>query len=493
MNNASEIIVAPATLTGGAIAIIRLSGEGSIELCDKIFKGRRGSLMQVATHTLSYGEILDSERVVDDVLVSVFRAPHSYTGEESVEISCHGSQYIVQEIISLLLERGARAADAGEFTTRAYLAGRMDLSQAEAVADMIAATSKAQHTMASTQMRGGYSTRLMELREQLLELAALMELELDFSEEEVEFADRSRLKSLMMSLSCEIERLSNSFAVGNAIKKGVQVAIIGKPNVGKSTLLNALLGDQRAMVSEIAGTTRDLIEEEITLDGITFRFIDTAGVHATDDRLELMGIERTHSAIERAQIIIYLSEAKATDACGDADFKIDLNTLRDDQRVINVVNKIDMLEGGGVKGDASEEREMRGDTFVERGGNGDTFVKNEVKGDASEEREMRDKTIYISAKESIGIEDLTHSLRSQIETTALFAGAPIVSSLRHHDLLTQSHKALQAAQKGLNDGLPTDLLCQDIREVLHHIGSITGSINTNDILGEIFSKFCIGK
>ncbi len=453
----SDIIVAPATLTGGAIAVIRLSGEGSIALCDTAFRKAKGSLLDAATHTLHYGEIIEGDRIIDDVIVSIFRAPRSYTGEESVEISCHGSQYIVQEIIALLLSKGARSAEAGEFTTRAYLAGRMDLSQAEAVADMIASSSKAQHAMASTQMRGGYSSRLSELREQLVTLAALLELELDFSEEEVEFADRTQLEGLMSSLAAEIEKLSNSFALGNAIKKGVQVAIIGEPNVGKSTLLNRLLGDDRAMVSEIAGTTRDLIEEEMTIDGITFRFIDTAGVHSTLDKLELMGIERTHAAIERAQIIIHLIDAqKASNGEMCEESKINLEQLRDDQKLIKVINKID--------------------------------TNNLTLSDIS-----TNKTILISAKENIGIDKLTESLRAQVDTKSLFEGAPIVSSLRHHELLSQALKALKAAQKGTQQNLPTDLLCQEIREVLHHIGSITGAITTNDILGEIFSKFCIGK
>ncbi|MFI3281082.1 MAG: tRNA uridine-5-carboxymethylaminomethyl(34) synthesis GTPase MnmE [Rikenellaceae bacterium] len=455
MSPSGDIIVAPATLTGGAIAIIRLSGAGSITLCDKVFRSKKGKLEDATTHTLHYGDIVEGDHIVDDVLVSIFRAPHSYTGEESVEISCHGSHYIVQEIIGLLLSCGARSAEAGEFTTRAYLAGRMDLSQAEAVADMIASTSKAQHAMASTQMRGGYSSRLSELREQLVELAALLELELDFSEEEVEFADRSRLSHLMRSLSKEIEKLSSSFALGNAIKRGVQVAIVGEPNAGKSTLLNALLNDQRAMVSEIAGTTRDLIEEEIVIDGITFRFIDTAGVHATDDKLELMGIERTHSAIERAQIVIHLMDAQVADSISAAKdgFEQYLSSLRDNQKIIKVVNKID----------------------------------------ANNVTDRTDGVVYISAKEGTGIDNLIECLRSQIETKSLFEGAPIVSNIRHYDLLNQSLNALTAAQEGLSSGLPTDLLCQDIREVLHNIGSITGSISTNDILGEIFSKFCIGK
>ncbi len=509
MDQRGDIIVAPATLTGGAIAIIRLSGEGCIALCDRVFCGAKGSLESAATHTLRYGNIVDGERIVDDVLVTLFRAPHSYTGEESVEISCHGSQYILQEIITLLISQGARTAQAGEFTTRAYLAGRMDLSQAEAVADMIASTSKAQHAMASTQMRGGYSTRLSELRAQLVELAALLELELDFSEEEVEFADRTRLTQLMEAWEGEREALSNSFAVGNAIKRGVQVAIIGEPNVGKSTLLNTLLGDQRAMVSDIAGTTRDLIEEEMVIDGITFRFIDTAGVHTTNDKLELMGIERTHSAIERAQIIIHLTD---TEGGHSQSSEIDLGNLREDQRVIEVINKIDL----NVSGESGLESDLlRGSITVEIGGDaicagevaksGDDGSSDEGAGDegsgdegagdefkSEESRESR-KRVKISAKERIGIEALLKALRDEIETKSLFEGAPIVSSLRHYELLTAALKALKAAQKGLTESLPTDLLCQEIREVLHNIGSITGSITTDDILGEIFSKFCIGK
>lgn len=447
MSSPNEIIVAPATLSGGAIAIIRLSGEGSVELCSQVFRSAKGSLNTAATHTLHYGEIVDDDKVVDDVLISVFRNPHSYTGEESVEISCHGSHYIMQEIIALLLKKGARPAEAGEFTTRAYLAGRMDLSQAEAVADMIASTSKAQHIMASTQMRGGYSSRLAELREQLVTLAALLELELDFSEEEVEFADRTQLKQLAKSLISETETISRSFAVGNAIKQGVHVAIVGEPNVGKSTLLNCLLEEERAMVSDIAGTTRDLIEEEIILDGITFRFIDTAGVHATSDKLELMGIERTHSAIERAQIVIHL-----TDAC-TGDNPLFINDLRDDQTVIEVANKIDTIQS----------------------------------------LERKEGVIYISAKQNEGIEELKAALRAQVDTSKLYAGAPIVSSIRHYNLLRQALQALQATQNGLETDLETDLLCQEVREVLHHIGAITGAITTNEILGEIFSKFCIGK
>ncbi len=452
MREANDIIVAPATLTGGAIAIVRLSGEGSIELCDSLFEGKIASLTSAKSHTLHYGNIVDQQRVIDDVVVSIFRNPHSYTGEDSVEISCHGSHYITQEIISLLISKGARTADSGEFTIRAYLAGRMDLSQAEAVADMIASGSRAQHAMASTQMRGGYSSRLADLRSQLLELTALLELELDFSEEEVEFADRERLSTLIASLSDEIEQLRSSFAVGNVIKKGVAVAIVGEPNVGKSTLLNRLLNDERAMVSEIAGTTRDLIEEELTINGITFRFIDTAGVHSTDDRLEQMGIERTLDAIERANIIIYMTNAEDDST---TQSQIDDITIREDQHLIRVVNKIDIASPNSSKNNP--------------------------------------KAIKISAKAGVGIEALINELSAQIDTSELFAGAPIVSNTRHYELLLRAQERLHSAQQGLQENLPTDLLCQDTREVLHHLGTITGEITTNDILSEIFSKFCIGK
>ena len=301
----NDIIVAPATALGGAIAVIRLSGNGSVACCERIFKGRK-SLVEAKSHTIHYGTICDGERVVDDVVVAVFRAPHSYTGEESVEISIHGSRYIASEVVRLLCEEGARMAEAGEFSQRALATGRIDLSQAEAVADLIAAESRAAHAVAATQMRGGYSELLEQLREELLNITTLLELELDFSEEDVEFADRARLRSMLEHTDSVVMRLMESFRVGNAIREGVSVAIVGKPNVGKSTLLNRLVGEDRAMVSDIAGTTRDTIEESIVIDDIRFRFIDTAGLRDTDDRLEQMGIERTERAMRQAQVIIYM-------------------------------------------------------------------------------------------------------------------------------------------------------------------------------------------
>ena len=436
------IIVAPASATGGAIAVIRVSGEGSIALCDKVFRGRK-ALTEAATHTLHYGDIMDGEQVVDDVLVSVFHAPHSYTGEQSVEISTHGSRYIVNRIITLLCEHGARLAEPGEFSARAFAAGRIDLSQAEAVADIIAADSQAAHLIASTQMRGGYSDTLNSLRNKLIELTSLLELELDFGEEDVVFADRSRLEQMLIATMEVVEKLKNSFHTGNAIRNGVGVAIIGAPNVGKSTLLNRLVGEQRAMVSDIAGTTRDTIEESIVIDGIRFRFIDTAGIRTTDDTLERMGIERTLSAIKRAQIVISMAEP-----AGDFE-RVELS---ENQTLIHVINKAD----------TSPERN-------------------------------NSQAIYISARENVGIENLTHALRETVDTTAAYRGEAVVSNLRHYEALTAAHAALTAAQAALVNDISSELLAEDIRLAINHIGEITGSITSDTILQSIFSSFCIGK
>ena len=436
------IIVAPASATGGAIAVIRVSGEGSIALCDKVFRGRK-ALTEAATHTLHYGDIMDGEQVVDDVLVSVFHAPHSYTGEQSVEISTHGSRYIVNRIITLLCEHGARLAEPGEFSARAFAAGRIDLSQAEAVADIIAADSQAAHLIASTQMRGGYSDTLNSLRNKLIELTSLLELELDFGEEDVVFADRSRLEQMLIATMEVVEKLKNSFHTGNAIRNGVGVAIIGAPNVGKSTLLNRLVGEQRAMVSDIAGTTRDTIEESIVIDGIRFRFIDTAGIRTTDDTLERMGIERTLSAIKRAQIVISMAEP-----AGDFE-NVELS---ENQTLILVVNKADTTP-----------------------------------------KRNNSQAIYISARENVGIENLTHALRETVDTTAAYRGEAVVSNLRHYEALTAAHTALAAAHTALVNDISSELLAEDIRLAINHIGEITGSITSDTILQSIFSSFCIGK
>ncbi|MFI3306089.1 MAG: tRNA uridine-5-carboxymethylaminomethyl(34) synthesis GTPase MnmE [Rikenellaceae bacterium] len=450
----SEIIVAPATLCGGAIAIVRMSGAGCVELVDTIFRGvSKEGLKEAAGYTLHYGYITEKEEVVDDVMLSIFRAPHSYTGEESVEISCHGSSYIVSRIIELTISQGARMAREGEFSTRAFLAGKMDLSQAEAVADMIASSSRAMHALATTQMRGGYSAKLGELRSQLVHLSALLELELDFSEEDVEFADRAELSSLMCSLSVEIERLIESFKVGNAIKEGVAVAIVGAPNAGKSTLLNRLLGEDRAMVSEIAGTTRDTIEDVVTLNGVKYRFIDTAGLHKSDDRLEQMGIERTHAAVARAQIVVLLIDVSALQAAQGAE----TIAVSPEQQHIIVLNKIDSVDGD----------------FAYPAG--------------------FENAVCISAKSGTGMEELLDRLKSEVNLESLYEGDIVVSNARHYTHLTAANKSLNSAQQAINNNHPTDLLADDLRHTLHHIGSITGEITNDEILGKIFSSFCIGK
>ena len=436
------VIVAPASALGGAIAVIRMSGEGSIAICDAVFRGRK-PLSDAASHTIHYGNIVDGDNIVDDVVAAVFRAPHSYTGEESVEISIHGSQYIASRVISLLCNKGARLAEPGEFSARAFAAGRIDLSQAEAVADIIVADSKAAHTLASTQMRGGYSDTLNDLRDRLIELTALLELELDFGEEDVEFADRTRLNNMLLQTMDVVRRLKESFRTGNAIRNGVSVAIIGAPNVGKSTLLNRLVGDDRAMVSDIAGTTRDTIEESVVIDGIRFRFVDTAGIRATDDKLERMGIERTLKAVEKAQIIINMCEPTGG---------FEQITLTESQFEIRVVNKADTVT------------------------------------------EQNLDALYISARENIGIDALRSALACTIDTSNLYRGEAIVSNLRHYEALEAAYTALTAAADALTNNISSELLAEDIRIAIHHIGEITGgTISSDSVLQRIFSSFCIGK
>ena len=436
------IIVAPASATGGAIAVIRVSGEDSIALCDSIFSGRK-PLSDAATHTIHYGNIVDGESVIDDVVVAVFRAPHSYTGEESVEISAHGSQYIVSTIIELICRCGARMAEPGEFSARAFAAGRIDLSQAEAVADIIAADSQAAHAIAATQMRGGYSDTLNNLRDSLIELTALLELELDFGEEDVEFADRTRLNTMLRQTMDVVYRLKESFRTGNAIRNGVSVAIVGAPNVGKSTLLNRLVGDDRAMVSDIAGTTRDTIEESVVIDGIRFRFVDTAGIRATDDKLEKMGIDRTLKAVKKAQIIINMAEPSGN---------FESVELEDDQLEIRVINKADTVT------------------------------------------EQNINALYISARENIGIDSLRNSLSQSIDTSNIYRGEAVVSNLRHFEALEAAYAALVASADALASNISSVLLAEDIRTAIHHIGEITGgTISSDSVLQRIFSSFCIGK
>ena len=439
-------IVAPATAEGGAVMMIRLSGSNAIALADKMFRGRQ-PLTTAKGYTLHYGRIVDnSENTIDDVVVALFRAPHSYTGEDSVEISLHGSRHIVNTVLKLSIELGARMATAGEFTRRAFLNGKMDLSRAEAVADVIASDSQWSHNIASTQMRGDYSIHLNTLRDELLRLCSLLELELDFSEEDVEFADRSELKDILDKVEQQINRLCSSFTLGNAIKNGVNVAIIGEPNVGKSTLLNRLIGDDCAMVSDIAGTTRDTIEATTVIDGIRFRFVDTAGLRTTDDRLEQMGIERTYRAIAKAHIVLHLATAD------NPDFS-NCPTEASPQAYIRVINKIDKTEPA----------------------------------------ESDDDVLQISAKTDMGIDKLRERMRSVVDTSSINAGSVVVSNMRHYDALSLAHEALRDAQRSLSMNLSGDLISEDIRRIIHHLGEITGDITSDDILQSIFSKFCIGK
>lgn len=439
-------IIAPATAPGGAVMVVRISGGEAISIADRLFRGRK-SLSSSKGYTIHYGTIVDSqEQTIDDVVVALFRAPHSYTGEDSVEITLHGSEYITSEVLRLAIGYGATMAAPGEFTRRAFLAGKMDLSRAEAVADIIASDSRWSHNIATTQMRGGYSAKLSELRAELLRLCSLLELELDFSEEDVEFADRASLSKALRNIDAQIRALTSSFALGNVLKNGVNVAIIGEPNVGKSTLLNTLVEEDRAMVSDIAGTTRDTIEATTTIDGIRYRFVDTAGLRDTSDRLEQMGIDRTRRAIEQAHIILHVATADAP--------LFEPVTLSDNQSYIRVINKID----------------------------------SEVSAKVSDVDAIR-----ISAKEHIGIDALRTSLRSATDTTHLSSSAVVVSNLRHYEALTRASEAMSDALHAMEHSLPTDLLSEEIRRVLTHLGEITGEITSDDILHTIFSKFCVGK
>ena len=450
MTRGEPTIVAPATAAGGAIAVVRFSGPDAPALCDRLFRGA-APRAPAQGYTVHYGRIMDGERTIDDVLATVFRAPHSYTGEDSVEISCHGSAYIVSEILRLAQAAGARMAEPGEFTIRAYLAGKLDLSQAEAVADLIASSSRAAHALATGQMRGGYSAALEDLRQKLLDLASLLELELDFSEEDVEFADREELRRTMESIRRETDTLRNSFSLGNALKEGVAVAIAGAPNAGKSTLLNRLLHDDRALVSDIAGTTRDVIEEQTNIDGVLFRFLDTAGIRTTDDQLERMGIERTLASIARARIVIHLIDATTIkEAIPAPDFP-----LREDQTLLTVINKTD----------------------------------------AAPALVLPDGVIGISALSGSGVDMLCRALRSAVDTEGLFHGDTVVSNSRHFQALNEASSALDRALLGLQSGLPSDLLAEEIRSVIRALSSITGigAIIPDNILSNIFSKFCIGK
>ena len=444
--DADTTIVAPATAAGGAVMVVRISGNRAIEIADSLFRGKR-ALRDCDGYTLHYGRIVDhNNRVIDDVVVALFRAPHSYTGDDTVEITLHGSEYITSEVLRLAIDRGATMAMPGEFTRRAFLAGKMDLSRAEAVADIIASDSMWSHSVASTQMRGGYSERLTTLRNELLHLCSLLELELDFSEEDVEFADRTTLRRTLDDIGSQIENLTSSFALGKALKEGVNVAIVGKPNVGKSTLLNALIEEDRAMVSDIAGTTRDTIEATTVINGVRYRFVDTAGIHTTADTLEQMGIDRTHRAIANASIVIHLTTADNP--------TFDAIEHNDAQHHIHVVNKIDTTPAPST---------------------------------------LTPDTLCISAKSGIGIEELRNRLAATLDTSKIGTGSVVVSNMRHYAALREAYTALTSARTAMDNSLPSDLLSEDIRRIVHHLGEITGEITSDDILHSIFSHFCIGK
>jgi len=464
MNN--NTIAAISTAPGiGGIAVIRVSGIDAIKNCEKIyipFK-KDGSIIIQIPNTVSFGNIIDSDNeTVDEVLVTVFHAPHSFTGEDIVEISCHGSVFVQQQILHLLLENGCELAKPGEFTQRAFMNGKMDLSQAEAVADLIASNSAASHRMAMNQMRGGFSNELQKLRTQLLDFVSLVELELDFNEEDVEFANRSQLKNLAIEIEKLISKLSDSFRVGNALKNGIPVAIVGETNVGKSTLLNVLLNEERAIVSDIHGTTRDVIEDAVNINGITFRFIDTAGIRDTKDKIESMGIERTYQKIEQATIVLWILD------CTQLSEHMEWLTERISQRsvgkkVILVFNKIDKI--------AEDEREILSQLF----------------------EQFEGERIYISARERINTEGLKKSLISAAQLPEIHSGDVVVNNIRHFEALKKAQSSILRVIEGLDSEISGDFLSQDIRECMYHLGEITGQISNNEILGNIFGKFCIGK
>ncbi|WP_306642393.1 tRNA uridine-5-carboxymethylaminomethyl(34) synthesis GTPase MnmE [Sanyastnella coralliicola] len=437
----------------GAIAMIRVSGPDAINLCHQLFSG---DLVSAKSHTVKYGRFMEGERVVDEVVMTVFKGPNSFTGEDVIEIACHGSTYIQEEILRILVENGCRYAERGEFTFRAFFNRRMDLSQAEAVADLIAAESAGAHELALDQMRGGFSKEIAGLRKELINFASLIELELDFSEEDVEFADRTELTNLLLKINSVITALIDSFRSGNAIKNGVPVAIIGKPNAGKSTLLNALLNEERAIVSDIPGTTRDTIEDFVVIDGIKFRFIDTAGIRETEDVIEKIGVERSMNAFREANIITYLFDVNEL---SPSQLETELTTLNQEltegQQLLIVGNKIDAS-------------------------------KVDLSGYPSE-------VLFISSLARKGLLELQESLINVSNLQAVSKEHSIVTNVRHHEALSKARITLQEVLTGMETGIPGDLMAIDIRKALHHLGEITGEITTDDLLGNIFGKFCIGK
>lgn len=483
-----DTICAPATVQGkSAIAVIRVSGPDSIEVTGTIFiPAKSPELRATKGNRVRFGSIYKDGEILDEVLVSVYRAPYSFTGEDSVEIACHGSVYIQHEIIGLLIQNGIRLAKPGEFSQRAFLNGKMDLAQAEAVADLIASESRAAHKIALKQMKGGFSKELAQMRSELLEIVSLMELELDFSDEDVEFADRGRLSSLTSSIISHTNRLIDSFRLGNAIRNGVPVAIAGATNTGKSTLLNALLGEERAIVSDIHGTTRDFIEDTINIDGISFRFTDTAGIRVTSEKIEQMGIERTFAKIGSSSVILLVLDAERISEIENNIADVADVVKSSEADLIILVNKCDNLnhfnqvltseEGsGGIRSREIDEMRENIESISLKHGLSPTSV------------------IFISARKKIGINRIKVALVKLRMGADVDFNSTLVSNIRHLEALTQASEALKRVSDGLSAGIPTDLISQDIREAMFHLGEITGEINTEEILGNIFSKFCIGK
>lgn len=497
-------ICAPATIPGtGAISIIRVSGEDSLAIADKVIDVKGESLSETEGYRLRYGTIFaDDGSVLDNVIVSVFRAPHSYTGENSVEISCHASRFIVNEVLELLVDAGARIAAPGEFTRRAFVNGKMDLAQAEAVADVIASQSAAAHRVAMNQLKGGFSSELKTLREKLLTMTSLLELELDFSEEDVEFASRSELGALVEETLTHIVRLTDSFSRGNAIKNGVPVAIVGATNTGKSTLLNALLGEERAIVSDIAGTTRDTIEETLNLGGVMFRFIDTAGIRETDELVEKIGIERTFRKLNEASIVLGMTDlSRGEDSVlADAEYIWSkVNASSSDREFVLLVNKCDVdgIEsvaagsGAGYVETGSEAGCVGAGSGAGCAGKAGKMARIEA---ALREKGIVTKMIPISAKTGSGLPELTAALAEIGRRITGDTDETLVTNIRHYEALSRAATALGRVRDGLKVAtLPPDLIAQDLREALYHLGEIVGEISTDEVLGNIFRKFCIGK
>lgn len=453
-NNHSDTIVALATAPGvGAIAVIRLSGENCVEVMSGIFQGK--DLSKQRSHTIHFGNITDGDHVVDEVLVSLFIAPHSFTKENSIELSCHGSPYIVNRIIQLLVKRGARLAEPGEFTQRAYLNGRFDLAQAEAVADLISSENEAAHATALNQMRGGISNEIKNLREKLVHFASMIELELDFSEEDVEFASREELKSLIEKIDVVLVQLIDSFQLGNVIKNGVPVVIVGKPNAGKSTLLNALLEEEKAIVSDIAGTTRDIIEDELNIRGVKFRFIDTAGLRETKDQIEAIGVERAEQKMQESSLIMYLFDLSTES----------LPIIQQTEQMLIEKGKPYILVGNKLDKVDQEESALKGNEHY----------------------------VSISAKSKSGVDQLKELIWTKSQMDNFQPGNVVVTNARHYQSLVNTQNSLHDVLRGIDNQITNDFLAQDIRHALHFLGEITGEITTDDLLANIFSKFCIGK